>query len=61
MKRLVTTTQEINIQISTTPEFVKFCEYMNQLSTSGMIDPEQAGQLINLWRICADKYISIDL
>ncbi len=61
MKRLVTTTQEINIQISTTQEFIKFCEYMNQLSTSGMIDPEQAGQLINLWRICADKYISIDL
>ena len=61
MKRIVTTTQEINIQISTTEEFIKFCEYMNQLSTSGMIDPEQAGQLINLWRICADKYISIDL
>ncbi len=61
MKRIETTAQRINIEISTTPEFVKFCEYMNQLSTSGMIDPEQAGQLINLWRICADKYISIDL
>ena len=61
MKRLVTTTQEINIQISTTEEFIKFCEYMNQLSTSGMIDPEQAGKLINLWRTCANKYISIDL
>ena len=61
MKRLVTTTQEINIQISTTPEFVKFCEFMNQLSSTGMINPEEAGKLINLWRICADKYISIDL
>ncbi|WP_419606522.1 hypothetical protein [Thiolapillus sp.] len=61
MKRIETTAQEINIQIRTTPQFVKFCDYMNQLSTSGIIDPEQAGQLINLWRICAEKYISIDL
>ncbi|WP_419634246.1 hypothetical protein [Thiolapillus sp.] len=61
MKRIETTAQRINIEISTTPEFVKFCEYMDSLSTTGMIDPEQAGQLINLWRICASKYISIDL
>ncbi len=61
MKRLVTTTQEINIQISTTEEFIKFCNYMDGLSTTGMINPEEAGQLINLWRICAGKYISIDL
>ena len=61
MKRLVTTTQEINIEINTTQEFIKFCEYMNQLSASGMIDPEQAGELINRWRNCEGKYISIDL
>ena len=61
MKRIETTAQRINIEISTTKEFVKFCEYMDSLSTTGMIDPEQAGQLINLWRICASKYISIDL
>ncbi|WP_419634403.1 hypothetical protein [Thiolapillus sp.] len=61
MKRLTTTTQEINIQISTTHDFIKFAEYMNQLSAAGMIDPEQAGQLINRWRTCAGKYISIDL
>ena len=61
MKRLVTTTQEININISTTHEFIEFCKYMDELSTSGFINPEQAGQLINKWRICADKYISIDL
>uniref|UniRef100_UPI003AF9ACD5 hypothetical protein n=1 Tax=Thiolapillus sp. TaxID=2017437 RepID=UPI003AF9ACD5 len=61
MKRLATTTQEINIQISTTDNFIKFAEYMNQLSEAGMIDPEQAGQLINHWRTCAGKYISIDL
>ncbi|WP_419614626.1 hypothetical protein [Thiolapillus sp.] len=61
MQRIETTAQRINIEISTTPEFVKFCGYMDQLSETGMIDPEQAGQLINLWRICAGKYISIDL
>ena len=61
MQRIETTAQEINIQIRTTPEFVKFCEYMDQLSAAGMIDPEQAGQLINHWRTCAGKYISIDL
>ena len=61
MKRLVTTTQEINIQISTTEEFIKFCNYMNDLSTTGIINPEEAGKLINLWRTCAGKYISIDL
>ncbi len=61
MKRIETTAQRINIEISTTKEFVKFCEYMNQLSTTGIINPEEAGQLINLWRICAGKYISIDL
>ena len=61
MKRIETTAQRISIEISTTPEFVKFCGYMDELSSVGMIDPEQAGKLINLWRICADKYISIDL
>ncbi|WP_419593341.1 hypothetical protein [Thiolapillus sp.] len=61
MKRLVTTTQEINIQISTTHDFIQFCKYMDQLSAAGMIDPEQAGELINHWRTCAGKYISIDL
>ena len=61
MTQIVTTAQIINIEISTTQEFIEFCEYMNQLSTAGMINPEQAGQLINKWRICAGKYISIDL
>ncbi len=61
MKRPVTTTQEINIQISTTNDFIEFCEFMNELSASGMIDPEQAGILITKWRTCAGKYISIDL
>ena len=61
MTQIVTTAQIINIEISTTQEFIEFCEYMNQLSTAGMIDPEQAGQLIKKWRTCAGKYISIDL
>ena len=61
MAQIVTTAQKINIQISTTSEFIQFCEYMDELSKSGMIDPEQAGQLINKWRTCAGKYISIDL
>ncbi|WP_419587246.1 hypothetical protein [Thiolapillus sp.] len=61
MTQIVTTAQKINIQISTTDDFIKFAEYMNQLSATGIIDPEQAGQLINHWRTCAGKYISIDL
>ncbi len=61
MTQIVTTAQQINIEISTTQEFIKFCEYMDQLSAAGIIDPEQAGQLINHWRTCAGKYISIDL
>ncbi len=61
MKRLVTTTQEINIQISTTNDFIEFCKFMDELSASGFINPEQAGILINKWRTCAGKYISIDL
>ena len=61
MKRLVPRTQEISIQINTTEEFIKFAEFMNEVSKTGIIDPDQGGQLINLWRICAGKYISIDL
>ncbi|WP_419585888.1 hypothetical protein [Thiolapillus sp.] len=53
--------QKINIQISTTEEFINYCDYMDELSKSGMIDPDQAGELIKLWRTCAGKYISIDL
>lgn len=60
-KRLVTTTQEINIEINTTQEFIKFCEYMNEVSKSGYIDPDQGGKLINLWRTCAGKYIYIEI